>query len=593
MLHVVLQPYTPWLPFIPGPVTRRHVFSASDAEQFRDMKTPTNMKNLRRAVSYTIGISLAGTACGSAETATSVAEEAHEAVDTAVEAIERDDDLRKVTGHGKNRDSKHERGNAKDLSKRAVRKIRDAVEAQLEAAEVASGYSIAVWRDGHVVYAEGFGAKDERGRRVTPGTLFQIGSDTKKMTAIAALQAVESGKFELDDTISEIAPDLALALAPEAFQRITVEDLLTQRSGLFDYTPWRNNPDDTNLEETLFGRFAENEYVMMPTGIAHNYSNPNYMLLGYLTEVATGKAWADVVQRSVVKPLRMKHTYTRLGDMLRHERDIASGFGIDASGGAFDTFDVLESLTTELPEPEWIAPEQHTDDAFTRPAGFVWSTAEDQARLLGFLIDGNKRVLSDELRAQMLAMHAPEYNHAAWGYGYGVFSSPYYVASDGSIYEEEFVYHGGNTLTMTSASYVLPDLDVAVSVLSNQVFDIGTDTIAQAVVEATVGRALGEPLTDFSPLPPPDADLSLYVGNYTDPNFGDASIDLAEDGSLTLTIPLLEELGVPPTVPFVPAALDFFTFEVAELPFEVSFYRDANGIPQYGVNRSFVFTRQY
>lgn len=552
------------------------------------------MQNLRRVAGYGIVCSLVAWACGSGEPATSIVDDSNAAIDSAIEAIQQDDALRELRQRDRHgRQAKKHRDHARDLSKRAIRNIREAAKAQLDAAEVAAGYSVAVWRDGHVVYAEGFGAKDEHGRRVTPGTLFQIGSDTKKMTAIAALQAVEAGTFELDDTLSEIVPDLVLTQAPEAFEQITVEDLLTQRSGLFDYTPWRHNPADTNLEDTLFGRFADNEYTLMPSGIAHNYSNPNYMLLGYLTEVATGKVWADVVQRSIVQPLGMKHTYTRLGDALRRERDIASGFGFDASGGALDTFDGLAALSTELPEPEWLSPEQHTDDAFTRPAGFVWSTAFDQARLLGFLIEGNRRVLGDKLREQMLTMHAPNYNHAAWGYGYGVFSSPYYLASDGSFYEEDFVYHGGNTLTMTSASYVLPDLDVAVSVLSNRAFDVGTDAIAQAAIEGTVGRDLGEPLTDFAPLPPPDTDLSLYVGNYTDPNFGDVSIDLAEDGSLTLTIPLLEELGVPPSTVFVPAALDFFTFEVAELPFEVSFYRDADGIPQYGVNRSFVFTRQY
>lgn len=475
------------------------------------------------------------------------------------------------------------------LSAKAIRKIRKAAEAQIAESGIGDGYSVAVWLDGQVVYEAGFGARDERGRPVTTDTLFQIGSDTKKITAITILQEVQKGNLALTDTLSQVIPGLALTNAPTAFDVITVDDLLTHRSGLFDYTPWIDAPEDEHLEDVIWGRFAENEYQLMPSGIAHNYSNPNYSLLGYIDEVLEGRPWADIVQRRVFKPLGMRHTYARLSDMLSRKRPVASGFGFSTEVNV-DTFDGLDVLALELPEFRWVTPDEQPDDAFIRPAGLVWSTASDQARLLGFLVDGDERVLSDELREEMLTMHASEYDHTVWGYGYGVFSSPYYVASDGTFYEEPFLYHGGNTLTMSSAAYVLPEQRIAVCVLSNVAFHGGSDLIAQVALEAVVGRDLGETVTDFSPLPPPEADLSIYAGNYSDPNLG-ATITF-EDGVLTLSIPKLEELGLEPSAELTPEGLDTFTFLAGEDVQAISFYPDAEGTPTYAVNRDFVFTRE-
>lgn len=475
------------------------------------------------------------------------------------------------------------------LSAKAIRKITKVVNAQITESDVPTGYSVAVWLDGKVVYEAGFGVRDEQGRPVTKDTLFQIGSDTKKITAIATLQEVDAGNLALTNTIAEVVPGLGLAKSPTAFDVITVEDLLSHRSGLFDYTPWVDAPEDEHLEEVIWGRFAENEYPLMPPGIAHNYSNPNYALLGYIDEVLQQRAWGDIVRRRVFEPLGMRHTYARLADALSHERRLATGFGIGPTDG-FDSFDGLEALTLELPEFQWVTPEEQPDDAFIRPAGLVWSTAADQARLLGFLIDGDECVLSDELRQQMLTMHAPEYDHTEWGYGYGVYSSPYYVDSSGVFFDEPLIYHGGNTLTMSSASWALPEQRIAVSVLSNIAFHPGADTIAQAALEAVVGKELGEPLTDLELLPPPVEDLSLYVGLYSEPNLGDVSIS-ERDGVLTLFAPKLEELGLSPNMELVPAALDMFTFQVGEEADLISFYPDSAGVPTYGVNRHFVLTR--
>src|SRR5262245_11957638 len=126
-------------------------------------------------------------------------------------------------------------GDDDGLSATEVARIHDAVADHLGHG-LATGYSVAIWRDGEVIFAEGFGAKDEAGAAVTPDTLFQIGSDTKKLTAIGLLQQVEAGAVGLDTTLAEAVPGLDFAQAPGATGAITMHDLLSQQTGLFEYT---------------------------------------------------------------------------------------------------------------------------------------------------------------------------------------------------------------------------------------------------------------------------------------------------------------------------------------------------------------------
>ena len=129
-------------------------------------------------------------------------------------------------------------------------------------------------------------------------------------------------------------------------------------------------------------------------------------------------------------------------------------------------------------------PAEQVDNAFLRPAGLVWSTASDQARLLGFLANGDADVLPDDLRSELMAPRVPMYNHATHvQYGFGVSVQTGFTDGAGGYRAATVVGHGGQTLNMTSISLLLPDQNIAISLLANA---------AHALLEKKLGVPTGE-----------------------------------------------------------------------------------------------------
>jgi CubicO group peptidase (beta-lactamase class C family) len=481
-------------------------------------------------------------------------------------------------------------GEPNELDDDAIARIREAVEQSLGNG-LATGCSVAIWRDGEVIYAEGFGTKDEAGNPVTTDTLFQIGSDTKKLAAMTLLQLVDAGELSLDQTVGELLPALELAPSPGHLDALTVHQLLSHQSGLWDYTPWIDGPDDGELSAVAYGTFAMNEFAMMPAGIAWNYSNPNFSLTGLLVEELGGRSWPDVVIDDVAAPLGMTNTYARRDDVLANASDVASGFGPIYPDG-IDSFDLLELASLVPLPPDWTLPEEQADHAFTRPAGLLWSTASDMARLGGFLIDGDPRVLSAASHAALVSAHvplAPGVDPDELGYAYGLARSRGFEGPDGSFYDVTMLSHGGNTLSMTSTTMLLPDQSVAVSILANGANEDSVSIATVALAEAAALR-LPAPSEPYSPIQPPSADLSVYAGSFTEPVLGD--VTLALDGNdLVVDIPALTALGFTVDPVLLPVYRDVFVLTLDGAPLDISFY-DGTLPYEHGVNRNFVLQRE-
>ncbi len=95
------------------------------------------------------------------------------------------------------------------------------------------GVSIAVIHNGHIEWARGFGVRDRAGAAVNAETMFQAGSISKPVSAMAALRLVQEGKLALDANINQYLTSWKFPSDPAAGgQPITLRELLTHTAGI-------------------------------------------------------------------------------------------------------------------------------------------------------------------------------------------------------------------------------------------------------------------------------------------------------------------------------------------------------------------------
>ena len=436
---------------------------------------------------------------------------------------------------------------------------------------LATCVSVAVWRDGRVEHLFGLGSATSLGGRAPDEeTLFMIGSDTKKITALHLLQRAEATGLDLGAPLRELAPDLTLPRAEEALAA-TPHELLTMQSGLFDYTGELGAATtDEELARITLEDLGEAVYAMNPPGLFWNYSNPNFALAGWLAERASDVPWADAIVRDVFAPLGMTRSVARRADV---DDNHATGVGLTESVGA----------------PRPVPLEATWEDAFMRPAGLVWSTPSDQLRLAAFLVDGDPAVLSEAGRRALTTPHvaaSPDTDRTS--YGYGVIVDRGVTLPSGFYPDVEVWSHGGNTLTHTSAWYVLPAQRFAIAIVSNGLGDDFTATAA-AAIESLV--TLPPPSEDVA-LAPDDAVTDALAGSYLD-RFTVGALELTRtDAGLDVRLPALDEDRVPYAAALVPVSPRQWLLEVLGERLAVRFYPDADDDGGYLVTRGFVARRQ-
>ena len=218
--------------------------------------------------------------------------------------------------------------------------------------ELVSGYAsvgqfngaVLIAKEGKILLQKGYGIKNyKKGERLSNNDIFELYSITKTFTSTLILKLAEEGKINVSDKLEKYYPGF-----PEG-NAITIENLLTHTSGIYDYTRGNNMP---NMREKTFVDFLRTKPLDFPPGTQWNYSNSGYWLLGFIIEKVTGKSYEKALKQYIFEPLKMKTAgldyiklvskhrttgYEILADSIKKEAEVYSSPGPFACGAIYAT----------------------------------------------------------------------------------------------------------------------------------------------------------------------------------------------------------------------------------------------------------------
>jgi CubicO group peptidase (beta-lactamase class C family) len=171
------------------------------------------------------------------------------------------------------------------------------------------GCAVAVYRDGALAYARGFGmANLEHGIANSSRTVFDIGSTSKQFTAASIALLAQDGKLSIDDDVRKFIPEL-----PQYTRPVTIRMLLNHTSGLRDYltlmTLHGTDFDGVTTEKDALDLIVRQKATNFEPGAEHLYSNSGYLLLAVIVKRASGKSLVDFARERIFAPLGMSNTH--------------------------------------------------------------------------------------------------------------------------------------------------------------------------------------------------------------------------------------------------------------------------------------------
>lgn len=295
---------------------------------------------------------------------------------------------------------------------------------------------------------------------------FEVGSQSKMMTAVAVLQMVDEGLIDLDATATDYLPSSVTSGIPNV-GTATIRELLSLRSGMpsyadgIDIATWLENhpgqefgPDQ--MLDVVRGMNATNA-----PGAAFNYSNTPYLLLGMIMEAVSGHSWASEIENRIFDIAGMTESSART---LAADPDRLSSYRLE--NGA------LQDMTDNLWAPKG-------------ESGVVSTTTDLISFMSALLVDGT--LLSDDMLNEMLTFTNTGGGNA---FGLGIFRQP---SSGVTVYG-----FAGGTLGTSTVTWYDPASQTFVSMAGTLA---GTNcALSAAQLDAALRNISGWDLPDGGPV---------------------------------------------------------------------------------------------
>ena len=296
------------------------------------------------------------------------------------------------------------------------------------------------------------------GTPFTTDTLSRIYSITKTFTSALVLELVHQGELRLDDRAGNYIP--LCVINSELSDDVTIRQLLGHESGFSDYT------DEFNFQVAVA---YMPDYIWSPyeiisfvhkineVGAVRSYSSTNYIILGAIIEVATGKPVEQLYRERFFKPLHLKSMYLAVRESMDDRGSLAS---------PHDNLSPFNPVFAMFGKP--LFPDEYTNlsrfpftgiasAAFT--GGGIVSNIEDLVNWGSALFNGRA---TSQFTLNTMLNSIPDMPDEDGDYlGYGLMGN--YKIHD----MEFFLGHNGRAFGYRSAMFHQPEKNVTIAVLTN------------------------------------------------------------------------------------------------------------------------------
>ncbi|MFT4690846.1 MAG: cyanophycinase [Limisphaerales bacterium] len=245
---------------------------------------------------------------------------------------------------------------------------------------------------------------------VDENTQFCIGSCSKMFAGAVIMTLVADGTLELDVPIDRWLPKFAnLETETESAKRApTLRELLCHEGGIYSQRKRLTDRQARwirdyrlSLEESVAG--IAREKLLGQPGAQHMYSGAGYCVLGRVAEIATGKAFNELLLERIARPLDLTAT-----TFFPRSDQVNISVGHVSVGAGF----VVNTNTPHLLGPEY---------RLALVGGNIYSTGLELARFAQMLINnGTHKGKTIVPMPQFQEMTKPQSRRDGGGYGFGV-----------------------------------------------------------------------------------------------------------------------------------------------------------------------------
>ena len=185
----------------------------------------------------------------------------------------------------------------------AIAKARALVDHEM-ARTLAPGVSVAVARDGRLVWSAAIGCADvELQVPMTAATRLRIGSVSKPLTSAALGRLVQDGRLDLDAPVQKYLPDF-----PKKAWPVTTRELAGHLAGIRHYegSEFEIRDHYANVRAAL--AIFEKDALLFEPGTRFSYSSYGWNLISAVLEAASGEPFLALMQKTVFDPAGLAHT---------------------------------------------------------------------------------------------------------------------------------------------------------------------------------------------------------------------------------------------------------------------------------------------